>query len=163
MAREPDGAGLAPPESDGQLVDEGEIGSGGSGSVRKAYDPNLRRQVATKVLSPNLVKSPDFMRRFVEEARVMAKARSSQHRAGSRFGGRGAKTGYIVMKLVRGRTLEAIVNEARDREQGADLLHNLLAAFLKVCDALAFAHSRGVIHCDLKPANIMVGNSARCT
>ena len=73
VAREPAGAGLAPANSDGQLVDEGEIGSGGSGSVRRAYDPNLRRAVATKVLSPNLGKNPDFIRRFVEEARVMAR------------------------------------------------------------------------------------------
>jgi serine/threonine protein kinase len=147
----------ARPEVEGQLVDEGEIGSGGSGSVRRAYDPNLRRSVATKVLAPRLVKNPNFMRRFVEEARVMAQLDHPNIVPVHDLVVEERRTGYIVMKLVRGRTLEAIICEEHDGEEHADSLHHLLAAFLKVCDALAFAHSRGVIHCDLKPSNIMVG------
>lgn len=141
-------------EPSGKLVDEGEIGSGGSGSVRKAYDPNLRRVVATKVLSPDLARFPEHVQRFVEEARLMARLDhpnivpihdlvAERDRA------------YFVMKRVVGQTLDARVEAQRG--QGSDGLHELLQVFLKVCDAVAFAHSRGVIHCDLKPENIMVG------
>lgn len=62
---------------------------------------------------------------------------------------------YFVMKRVVGETLDARVDAQRGL--GPDGLHELLQVFLKVCDAVAFAHSRGVIHCDLKPENIMVG------
>jgi len=155
--RDATAAAFVRPQVEERLVDEGEIGSGGSGSVHRAYDPNLRRSVATKVLAPRLVKNPDFMRRFVEEARVMAQLDHPNIVPVHDLVVEERRTGYIVMKLVRGRTLEAIVAEQVERETRADSLHELLAAFLKVCDALAFAHSRGVIHCDLKPANIMVG------
>lgn len=162
-------------ESTAGLVDEGEIGAGGSGSVRKSYDPKLRREVATKVLAPDLVKSPAYMRRFVGEARMMARLDHPNVVPVHDLVVEDRKTGYIVMKLVRGRTLEEIVTSARSgagqtaaggtgrrtktnkADNQSDPPHRLLSAFLKVCDALAFAHSRRIIHCDLKPANIMVG------
>ena len=141
----------------GELIDEGEIGAGGSGSVRKAYDPNLRREVATKVLATDLVRQPADLNRFVEEARLMARLDHPNIVPVHDLVVEEAKSSYIVMKLVRGRTLEAIVTEDTAAAHGQDGLHHLLSVFLKVCDALAFAHSRRVIHCDLKPSNIMVG------
>jgi len=141
-------------ESGAKLVDEGEIGSGGSGSVRKAYDPNLRRVVATKVLASDLARYPEHLQRFVEEARLMARLDHPNivpiHDLVS-----DRESAYFVMKRVVGQTLDARV-EGRGGH-GSDGLHELLQVFLKVCDAVAFAHSRGVIHCDLKPENIMVG------
>jgi eukaryotic-like serine/threonine-protein kinase len=148
---------LATPDEKGLLVDEGEIGAGGSGSVRKSYDPNLRRIVATKVLSPKLVKSPGNLRRFVEEARLMAVLDHPNIVPVHDLLVDERKTAYFTMKLVRGRTLAAIVEDQSSDSSGISPLHGHVSVFLKVCDALAFAHSRRIIHCDLKPANIMVG------
>jgi hypothetical protein len=136
------------------LIDEGEIGSGGSGTVRKAYDPNLRRVVATKVLASDLARLPEHIYRFIEEARLMARLDHPNivpiHDLVA-----DQSSAYFVMKRVVGQTLDARVEAQRGA--GSDGLHELLQVFLKVCDAVAFAHSRGVIHCDLKPENIMVG------
>ena len=139
------------------LVDEGEIGVGGSGTVRKAYDPNLRRVVATKVLSPKLAKNPGHVQRFVEEARLMALLDHPNIVPVHDLVVEESKAAYFAMKLVRGRTLEAIVENQSAQDLDARSLHDLLSVFMKVCDALAFAHSRRIIHCDIKPANIMVG------
>jgi serine/threonine-protein kinase len=148
---------LETPEVNGPLVDEGEIGAGGSGTVRKSYDPNLRRVVATKVLSPKLLKSSAGLRRFVDEARLMALLDHPNIVPVHDLLVDERKTAYFTMKLVRGRTLEALVETQSSESSGASPLHGHISAFLKVCDALAFAHSRRIIHCDLKPANIMVG------
>ena len=106
-----------------------EIARGGMGVVYEAEDLELQRRVAIKVLS-------------TPEARVIAKLEHPGivpvHDAGTLPDGRV----FYVMKLVRGRTLEATDH---------------LRLFLRVCEAVAFAHSRGVIHCDLKPSNVMVG------
>ena len=106
-----------------------ELARGGVGVVYEAEDIELQRNVAIKVLA-------------TDEARVIAKLEHPGivpvHDAGTLPDGRV----FHVMKLVRGRTLEAT---------------DPLRLFLRVCEAVAFAHSRGVIHCDLKPSNIMVG------
>ena len=72
---------------------------------------------------------------------------------------------YYSMKLVKGRTLQAILNDLRDGEVPEAAKHytldRLLTIFRKVCDAMAFAHSKGIIHRDLKPENVMVGRVRR--
>lgn len=145
-------------QSEGRaLVDEGVIGTGGSGSVHRTYDPNLRRFVATKVLSQRLVKDPPSMHRFIEEARVMARLDHPNIVPVHDLVVEDRESGHIVMKLVRGRTLQSLVAESREPAPSGEALRRLLSILQKVCEALAFAHSRGVIHCDLKPENIMVG------
>jgi serine/threonine-protein kinase len=65
---------------------------------------------------------------------------------------------YFTMKLVSGRTLRDVLREHPNGVSNVDVLFNLLDVVVKMCDALAFAHSRGVIHCDIKPANVMMGD-----
>jgi eukaryotic-like serine/threonine-protein kinase len=140
-----------------KLVDEGEIGAGGSGSVHKAYDPNLRRVVAVKVMAPRAKNQAQRRTRFIDEARTMAQLDHPNIVPVHDLVAHDGKATHFVMKLVRGRTLETVVRERGGQPPNPEGLHRLLLMFLKVCDALAFAHNRSVIHCDLKPSNIMVG------
>jgi eukaryotic-like serine/threonine-protein kinase len=118
-----------------------EIARGGMGVVYEAEDVELQRRVAIKVLATELA-SRDAVERMRVEARVIAQLEHPGivplHDAGTLPDGRV----FYVMKLIRGRTL-------------AESDH--LRIFLRVCEAVAFAHARGVIHCDLKPSNVMVG------
>lgn len=144
-------------ESARQLRDEGEIGAGGSGSVRKAYDPILHRTVAMKVMIPRPRNRVDRRNRFINEARTMAQLDHPNIVPVHDLVADARHAPYFVMKLVRGQTLEAVVGQHSKDSANPEALHRFLLIFLKVCDALAFAHSRGIIHCDLKPSNIMVG------
>jgi serine/threonine protein kinase len=68
---------------------------------------------------------------------------------------------FFTMKLVDGESLRALIGRAPPASY--EQLKELLEVFIKVCDALAFAHSRGVLHCDIKSANVMVGRYGRST
>ena len=120
---------------------EREIGRGGMGVVYEAWDAQLERRVALKVI--------DFGP--VEEARIAAQLEHPGlvpvYDSGTLPDGRA----YYAMRLVRGRRLDEFLRQ----EPG---LGERLRVLVKVCDAVAFAHDRGVIHCDLKPQNIMVGS-----
>ena len=124
------------------------LGRGGMGAVYRATDTTLGRDVALKVLTVS-GDSPDIAARLAQEARVLARLEHpgivAVHDAGTLGDGRP----YYVMRLVNGRRLD---HYARDAGRG-----DLLRAFLSVCDAVEYAHARGVIHRDLKPANIMIG------
>lgn len=124
------------------------IGRGGMGAVYRATDTLLQREVALKVLAPEL-DGVDEARRLEREARVLAALEHpgivAIHDAGVLADGRP----FCVMRLVRGRRL--------DEQAAGESLGERLRRFLAVCDAVSFAHARGVIHRDLKPANIMVG------
>jgi serine/threonine-protein kinase len=133
-----------------------EIARGGMGSIHQAFDRLLDRPVALKVLHPSLAIEGTARSRFVDEAKATAQLDHPSivpvHDAGELPDGRM----FFAMKLVRGTNLEQVLEKVR---AGTDRrpLSTLLQAFLRVCEAVAFAHARGVLHRDLKPQNIMLG------
>jgi eukaryotic-like serine/threonine-protein kinase len=134
-----------------------EIGSGGVGSVHCVRDRMLLRQAALKILDPVLAKNPVQVERFVNEAQINAQLEHPNIAPVHEIVLSPEGPKYFTMKLVEGENLHDLIVRAGRPGGSPEVLHEMLATFLKVCDALAFAHSRGVIHCDLKPGNIMVG------
>jgi serine/threonine-protein kinase len=135
-----------------QLLEE--IGRGGMGAVLRARDPHLGRDLAVKVMRDDAHAKPELLHRFVEEAQVTGQLQHPGtvpvHDIGRLEDGRP----FIAMKLIRGRTLAALLAE---RAGTADHLARFVGIFAQVCQTLAYAHSMGVLHRDLKPANVMVG------
>ena len=139
------------------------LGRGAMGEVHVARDEDLLRKVAFKRMAPDMLRSTPLAARFINEAQVTAQL-DHPHIVpvyGVEVGADGTP-GYS-MKLVQGRTLSAIIADATTGLESAkpeDVTRGLaerLELFLKVCDAMAFAHGKGVLHRDLKPDNIMVG------
>ncbi|MGE0430869.1 MAG: protein kinase [Planctomycetota bacterium] len=132
-----------------------QLGQGGMGRVMLAEDPTLRREIAVKLL---LRSTPETQRAFIEEAQITGQLQHPNivpiHELG--IDPRGLP--YLTMKRVAGRTLREIIEAAAARKtRWQDNAGEFLDIFGKVCDALSYAHSRGVIHRDLKPDNVMVG------
>jgi serine/threonine-protein kinase len=141
----------------------GPLGAGAMGEVLIGKDDGLNRVVAIKRLHRDLAARPSVLQRFYKEAQITAQLDHPNivpihSLVGDDQGGLS-----YTMKLVRGRTFESYFEEARTQLQthgreGPDhTLSARLERFLHVCDALAYAHERGVLHRDLKPENIMVG------
>ncbi|MGE0431010.1 MAG: protein kinase [Planctomycetota bacterium] len=152
-----------PRADDGRYRLGDELGRGGVGRVRAADDTALERELAVKeLLDPA---NQAARREFVDEARLTAQLEHPNIVPVHDLGITPAGTVYLAMKQVRGRTLHQLWQSrergagrgASDRPLDAATLQEMLAQFDKVCDPVGFAHSRGVLHCDLKPANIMVG------
>ena len=137
-----------------------QIGRGGSGLVRLAYDPQLGRPVAIKTLFAGHNAEADQAKRFLAEARVTAQLDHPNIMPVYEMGTLAEGTPYYTMKLVQGRTLRQVLDELIEggdqttREFGRV---KLLSVFAQVCAGVGFAHSKGVVHRDLKPANIMLG------
>jgi serine/threonine-protein kinase len=149
----PSGSGELP--SGYQIV--GRPKRGGMASVYKAYQTALGRHVALKMLAPALSGDPSFVQRFHDEARQTA---SLEHpnivtiydigQAGSRL--------FIAMRYIDGLSLAELL--AREGRQPANRAVHIVA---QVAEALDYAHSRGVIHRDVKPGNIMIEPGDRVT
>jgi eukaryotic-like serine/threonine-protein kinase len=127
-----------------------EIGRGGMGIVFRGRDLALNRTLAIKVLIDKYRGHADVERRFLEEVQITAQLQHPGvppvHEVGRLEDGRP----FFAMKLVKGRTLAELLKERRDLAED-------LPRFLAVCQTLAYAHSRGILHRDLKPGNVMVG------
>jgi len=140
----------------------GMVGQGAMGEIHLATDVHLRRNVAYKTMSPELAAQENEVGRFLHEARVTAQLDHPNVVPVYALEGGEGRPAY-AMKLIEGRTFEDLIEETRaqyDAGKRIDDAHSLttrLEHFLKVCDALAYAHAMGVIHRDLKPENIMVG------
>jgi serine/threonine-protein kinase len=133
----------------------GEIARGGMGAVLKGRDHELGRDLAVKVLLADHRDRPSMVRRFVEEAQIGGQLQHPAIVPVYDLGVLPDRRPFFAMKLVRGRTLAALL-EARDGPE-----HDrprLLGIFEQVCQAVAYAHAHGVIHRDLKPTNVMVGS-----
>lgn len=138
-----------------RYVGECELGRGGMGKVDRVLDRVLARRVALKRLLPNA--TPVQSRRFVEEARITGKLDHPNIVPVYDLGLRGSEV-VFTMKEVSGDTLKREIVQLHADGLEPRALERILRIFLKVCDAMAFAHSRGVIHRDLKPTNILVGS-----
>ncbi|MEP7050915.1 MAG: protein kinase [Pseudomonadota bacterium] len=133
------------------------IGEGGMGTVIRAFDKDLEREVAIKVIGPNAAGDNEALLRFSEEARITGQLEHPFIVPVYEFGSDPHGTRFLCMKLVEGTTLEDALEGAGASRLSPSQLADSLQVLLKVCDAVSFAHSRGVIHRDLKPANVMIG------
>lgn len=137
-----------------------EISTGGMGSVLEAHDTKLDRTVAIKVMLLEANADAGMRQRFIREAQVLAMLAHPNIVPIYDIVWEDGLPLFYSMKLVKGRTLQSILNDLRHEDAAAlrdyPLTH-LLDIFRKVCDAIAFAHSKGVLHRDLKPDNVMVG------
>ncbi len=151
---------LAGRSSNGQrYLLEGEIARGGMGAVLRAVDCDIRREVAVKYLLDQ--SNPRKKTRFVEEAQITGQLEHPGIVPIHELGIDAENRLFFSMKMVRGRSLEQVLDEWRDSPRSAEKeypLSRLLTVFVNVCHALAYAHSRGVVHRDLKPANVMIGD-----
>ena len=142
----------------------GEIDRGGMGVILRVWDENLKRELAMKVIrgqeklgdqsTPSA--SAALMARFVREAEITGQLDHPGvvpvHEIGNDEQGRQ----FFTMRLIRGESL-GVVNQHLRAKRGNWTQTRVLEVIVKVCDTLAYAHSKGVIHRDLKPMNIMVG------
>ncbi len=143
------------PDSAGRLSFGDELARGGMGAVRVAFDASLQRRMAAKTLHEESYERLMLVHGFLREAQVTGQLDHPNIVPIYELG-RDERGGlYFTMKLIEGQSLHAVIG--RRPPANYEVLYNRLEIFIKVCDALAFAHSRGVIHCDIKSANVMVG------
>lgn len=123
------------------------------GVILRAYDVDLDRELAIKLLSPDIQPDSEAGRRFAQEARVAGQLHHPGimpvYEAGSVEDGRG----YFAMPFVQGHTLSRLL---ADRTDPRDNLQHWFHLFVSICGAIAYAHGKGIVHRDLKPANVMI-------
>ena len=127
------------------------IGTGGMADVRKGVDVRLGREVAVKVLRPDLARDPSFQARFRREAQAAASLNAASIVSVYDTGEDPHGVPYIVMEFVAGRTLRDVVHD-----EGRLLPQRALELTADICVALEVAHTAGIVHRDIKPANVML-------
>jgi hypothetical protein len=130
------------------------IGKGAMGEVYKAHDPLLNRYVAIKTIAAALASNPDFQQRFRREAQSAARLNHPNIVTVYDFGEEDGLT-YMAMELLEGRDLRDLI-----RSRAAHLGEKL-TIMEQLCEGLAFAHAKGVVHRDLKPGNVHIQPGGR--
>lgn len=132
------------------------IGHGGTSEVRIAFDHGLRRPVAAKILHERYRSSSRMLNRFLREASITASLEHPNIIPVHNLVRRAGVGHFFTMKMAAGRSLADWVSSQVDVLE-EDTLDELITMLIKVCDALSLAHARGVVHLDVKPANILLG------
>jgi len=149
-------------QQSGRYTVKGEHGRGGIGRVLVAHDEHVGREIAIKELIPEHQGDPGnspgqppaaVAARFMREARVTGQLEHPNIVPVYEVGRREDGTLYYTMKLVRGKNLAAALRECHDLDERLRLLPH----YVDLCNAIAYAHSRGVIHRDIKTDNVMLG------
>jgi serine/threonine protein kinase len=156
----PVSASAANPDSPVPFIFGRRIAQGGMGAILEASDCKLGRTIAVKIMLSEAACSEDQKQRFIQEAAVLGRLEHPNIVPIHDLGRDSEGSLYYTMKLVKGRTLQRILDDLRHEDKAVlehYTLDRLLTIFRKVCDALAFAHAQKIIHRDLKPENIMVG------
>jgi eukaryotic-like serine/threonine-protein kinase len=130
------------------------LGKGGMSAVYRASDPNLKRAVAVKLIHAHLADSPEFVRRFREEATTVAQLRHPHIVQVFDFNREG-ETFYMVMELITGETLREYLDRLKASGRVTPLA-DMVKYAADLCDAEDYAHKRGLIHRDIKPANVII-------
>ncbi len=151
------------PKKIGDYKIERSLGQGGMGDVFLAFDPVCKRHIALKQIRKELCKNVFLQKRFLREALIAAHLSHpsiipiySIHKQD--------KIVFYTMPFVEGQTLKQIIKISQEEEKEGEIKHPIGSSipalahiFLKVCQAIAYAHSKGILHRDLKPDNIIVG------
>ncbi|MBN1135157.1 MAG: protein kinase [Anaerolineae bacterium] len=133
------------------------VGRGGMGIVYEGWDPLLERKVAIKVLAPHLVWEQDFVERFLREARAAARIKHPNIVTIYDVGREGGWY-YYVMEYLDGQSLVDMI-----RARGALSVHEVIAILHPLANALDSAHHSGLVHRDVKPANVIIDHNGRVT
>lgn len=137
-----------------RYVVEEMLGQGGMSAVYKGTDPNLKRVVAIKIIHSHLSNNPDFVQRFEEEAAAVAQLRHHGIIQVYDFN-RDDDLYYMVLEFVPGETIQDHLKRLND--SGRKLSPSKAIEYMaSICDAVDYAHQRGMIHRDIKPANLML-------
>jgi eukaryotic-like serine/threonine-protein kinase len=150
--------GTAPPGTQSRYDTRELLGRGGMSEVYRGFDVRLRRPVAIKRLRSDVANNPVFRARFRREAEAAGRLHHSAivaiYDTGEERDATGPSIPFIVMELVEGRTLRDELHEA-----GKLPVVRALEVTAAVLDALACSHAAGIIHRDVKPANVMLSNT----
>jgi len=133
----------------------------GVSAIYKVHDQDLKRTSVLKIILPGVMKDTLLFRRFIEEAQITGQLEHPNIIPVHELGALGQDQLYFSMKLVQGESLGTILENTRDCDEAYVEKYSrfvLLTIFRKVCDAVAYAHSKQIIHRDIKPDNIMVGD-----
>jgi serine/threonine protein kinase len=138
--------------------------SGALGEVFLARNVELNREVALKFLQPSRTCDPVSLRRFLQEAEVTGRLEHPGVVPIYALGSDSSGAPCYAMRFIRGETLQNAIDSfhsaegaGRDRSERSLALRELLTQFVSVCTTVAYAHSRGILHRDLKPRNVMLG------
>ena len=144
-----------PPGSERLRID-GEVARGGRGRILQAWDRDLQRELAMKVMLGEGRPDPRSLARFLEEAQVTGQLEHPGIVPVYELGLDASGRVYFTMPLVRGQSFRQVCEQVH--AGAADWSRTrALHVLLRVCEAMAYAHARGVIHRDLKPSNVLVG------
>lgn len=141
------------------------LGSGGQGIVHSGSDPALGRAVAIKSLRKELQQNAQSREEFIREARLTAMLDHPAILPVYNLCGTGDGDLHLAMKVLHGISFKDYLAKTSERYAAGNIknfdednaLINRLNIFIKVCEAMAYVHSKNIIHCDLKPENIMLG------